>query len=83
MIEFVRTFGEVDGNRLLLDHAVIRRTIQHLDRLRSGLVHLMDKGGIAAVFGDEGTLVTTHACEDHRGKRRRRRSRRGASWQAA
>lgn len=83
MIEFVRIFGEVDGNRLLLDHSVLRRSIQHLDRLRSGLVRLMDKGGLAAVFGDEGTLVTAHTCEGHRSRRRRRRSRRSTTWQAA
>ncbi len=78
MIEVVETFGEVDGNRLSLDPAVIQRILKRLDHVRSALVHLMDKGGLAAVLGDDGQLVTAYTFKDCRC----RRSRRG-SWLAA
>lgn len=73
MIEFVTRFGEIDGNRVTLDEALIQHILRHLDRLRAGLVRLMDKGGLAAVFGEDGRLVTTYAREEQRGRRRRKR----------
>ena len=59
VIDLVLAFGKDEGDKLFLDKKETQRIIYQIDNLRSTLLKVMDKGGVAVVVEDE-TLITTY-----------------------
>jgi hypothetical protein len=71
LIELASTFGRPEGDRLVLDNAI-------LDEILCGIRKLRDKGGAVVVLDEVGRLVTVWNPETYRRPRQRARLQRYA-----
>ena len=60
LVEFTLRHGRIDGDRRVLDRNESRHVIERLTEELRLARQVMDKGGIAVIEGDRGTIVTTY-----------------------
>lgn len=74
MIDLVRRFGRHFGDRIVLSRKDIQKKLDELDEQRSGLLKIMDKGGMVVVE-ENGVLITAYRLTGLNRKKSKRRAR--------
>jgi hypothetical protein len=76
LLDLLAEYGRWNGDRQILDRRAISAFLDKIDVLRCQLLRVLDKGGAAAAFAEDDTLITVFS-------RRTRHRRAKRSWKHA
>ena len=66
MLELAITYGDYDGDKLLLNRKMISLFLREIESLKAKLLKVMDKGGVVLGIGDDGQGITTYNYDSYR-----------------
>lgn len=59
LIDIVLSFGKNNGDKIILNRKDSQTALNELDRIRKGMMKIIDKGGVTVVAVDD-KLITTY-----------------------
>jgi len=65
IVDIVSTYGELIGDRVILDIRNIDELLRHMDKVKKDLLRVRDKGGVVIVE-DNGSQITTYNLNSYR-----------------
>lgn len=65
MVELALTYGEIQGDKYVLDRQVVQKRLREMEAERRALMKVLDKGGVEVV-ADDNALITTYNRDSRR-----------------
>ncbi len=65
LIDLVFRFGTDQNDKLILNKKLAQEAVKELDKMRKGLLKVIDKGGVTIVMSDD-VLITTYNTNSYR-----------------